>query len=128
MKARTIATILCLWLARCKANGVSVLHLHEVWKDDAVLKGTGDPYQIEGILIHADLACQTRCVVTAQERSSVWVDAYPEVSDSDLELCLAHNICYGGRDAWIDLRGIKVRWVRLIVEGDEEDVGDHRRR
>ena len=109
-------------------EGHIYVYSHEVGKDDAIFECTGDPDQVQGILIHADLAREAGRVVAAQERSSVRIDADPEVADPDFQLGLADDVGYGGRDPRVDLRGIERRSVRLVVEGYEKDVGDLRRR
>lgn len=58
-------------------------HLHQVWKNDTVLESICYPYQVEWILVHGHLGRQTRCIVTAQKGSTIRVDAYAEVANTD---------------------------------------------
>lgn len=99
---------------------------HQVREDDAILERTGHPDQIQRILIDADLARQAAGVVAAQERASVWVDADAKISHPHFQLCLADDVRYGCGDSWVDLCGIKGRWVTLVVKGYEEYVGNAR--
>lgn len=61
-------------------DGIEGEDLHKVRKDDRILKCTRHPYQIQGILIHRHLPRQRTCIVAAQKRPSVRVDADTEVA------------------------------------------------
>lgn len=87
------------------------MYSHEVRKDNAIFECTGNPNQIQGILIHADLAREAGRIVATQERSSVRIDTDPEVPDPDFQLGLADDIRYCGRDPRVDLCGIERRSV-----------------
>lgn len=75
-------------------------------------------------MINSNLLGELRRVVGAQEGAAVRVDADAEVADADLEHCVADDVGDGGDDAWVDLGAAKDGRVVLVVEGDEEDVGD----
>jgi len=101
--------------------------LHKVWKYDIVLESVGDPDQVQRVLVDADLLCQECCIVGAEERSAVGVDAQAEVSYSHLEHGLSDDVGDGGCDAGIHLCRIICWCVVLVVEIDKEDVGYQRR-
>lgn len=101
--------------------------LHQVREDDTVFEGVGHPDQIQRILIHAHLAGQTGRVVGAQKGAAVRVDADAEVADADLQFGAADDVGDGGGDARVDLGGVEGGRVGLVVERDEEDVGDEGR-
>ena len=56
------------------------MNLHEVGENNTILERTRDPDQIQRILVHAYLSCQTARIVTAQERPSVWIYADAEIA------------------------------------------------
>lgn len=75
-------------------------------------------------MLDRDLSRQARRIVAAQKRPAVRVDADAEVADAHLEHGGAHDVADGGHDAGVDLRGVEGGRVVLVVEADEEDVGD----
>ena len=58
-------------------------HLHEIWKDYAVLERAGYPDEVQWILIDTDLAGETAGIVAAQEGATVRIDTDAKVSHSD---------------------------------------------
>lgn len=80
---------------------------HQVWKDNRVFEGAGDPDQIQRILIHADLTSKTGGIVAAEERSAIRIHTYAEVSHPYLQLSRADYVCNGRCDTWIDLGRIE---------------------
>lgn len=73
-KARMTATILDESARfRLGLHGRSLLH--QVGKDDVILESVGDVYEIQWILVGAHLLGKQCCIIRAQERSAVRVDA-----------------------------------------------------
>ena len=97
---------------------------HEIRKHDAIFERTGHPDQVQGILIHAHLPRQARCIVAAQEGPTVGVDADAKISHPYFELGPSDNVGDGSGDARVDLSGVEVGRVVLVVEGDKEDARD----
>lgn len=77
----------------------------EVGKHDGILKGSGDPNQVEWILINRKVVDKGGSVVGADVSTSVSVDADAEVSDAYAELSITDDVCNGLCDAWVDLVG-----------------------
>ena len=102
-------------------------NLHQVRENDVVLERAGHPDQVQRVLIDRDLRRQRAGVVAAQERAAVRVDADAEVADAHLELGVADDVGDRRRHARVDLRRVEDGRVVLVVEGDEEDVGDEGR-
>lgn len=100
-------------------------HLHQVWEDDQVLERRANPDQIQWVLVDAHLFREQCCVVRAQViTAAVRVDADAEVAHPHRELSVADDVCNGGGDTGVDLRGGVCGCVGLVVEGYEEDAGD----
>ena len=118
MKAKTMATILRGQSQPDNLYGVAERkeYSHQVRKDYVVFECTGDPDQIQGILIDTDLARQTASIVAAKEGAAVGIDADSEVAHSDFKVCLSDDVRNCGRDPGIDLRRIEDRGVAFVVE------------
>ena len=100
-----------------------IISSHQIRKDDAILKGTGHPDQVQRVLINADLGGQATGVVTAQPCPAVGVDADAKVTHSSFQVRSTHNVGDGLGDTRVHLSGVVYRRIILVVEGDEEDVG-----
>ena len=128
MNERTIATMLfketvSFISSKSSRTRRRELDLQQVGKDDAILERLRHPYQIQRILIHADLLRQRGGVIAAQEAATIRRYADAKVAHSDFKLCIADDVGYCGDDAWIYLCGIEDGCVGLVEEGDEEDAG-----
>lgn len=104
MNAKTIATILpftlVFWSSKYGEGG-----LHQIWKHNHILELTSQPNQIERILINTDFIRQSRSVVTAKPRSSIWIDAYTEVAYACGESGATDDIADGGVHVEVRLCG-----------------------
>ena len=98
-------------------------YLHEVGKDDAVFECGCNPDQIQWVLIDPDQVSQRGCVLIAEERAVVWLDADAEISDSYFEARGSDNVGYCRCHTWLDLCWVEDWWVSLVVEGYQEDIG-----
>ncbi len=98
-------------------------NVHEIRKNNRVLKGTSDPDQVQRILIDADLAGERAGVVRAQKGAPVRVDADAEVADAHFELGAADDVGDGRRHARVDLRRVVGGRVFLVIERYQEDAG-----
>lgn len=67
---------------------------------------------------------ETGRIVRAQEGAAVGVDADAEVADAHLQFGAADDVGDGRRDVRVYLRRVHCWPVGLVVERDEEDVGD----
>lgn len=102
--ARTMATILKSDVSKLFADKTTrEQHLHQIRKHNTVLESIGHPYQIQGILVHGHLCRQTRGIVTAQKRSTVRIDAYAKVANTDFELRLSDDVSNCRCDAGVNL-------------------------
>jgi hypothetical protein len=97
---------------------------HQVRKDNHVLKLTRQPYQIQRVLVDRHLVRQGRGVVAAQPAAAVRVDADAKVAHARLEVRGADDVADGCVDVVVDLCGVGHGRVVLVVEAEEEDVGD----
>lgn len=102
--ARIMATILKSDVSEIFAERTTrERHSHQVRKHDTVFESIGHPYQIQGILVHGYLCRQTRGIVTAQKRSTIRIDAYAKVANTDFELRLSDNVGNCRCDAGVNL-------------------------
>lgn len=102
-------------------------HLHQVRKHNHVLELGSQPDEIERILVHRDLLGQGRRIVTTKPRAAVRVDADAKVADARLQMGISSNVVEGGVEVVVDLRGVGMRLIGLVVDGEQEDAGDQRR-
>ena len=110
-----------------RSGALGVKDLQQIRKHDTILERLRHPYQIQGILIDADLLGEECSIVGAEKATSVRIDADAEVSHSYFQLGVTDDIGYGGSDARIDLRGIVDGRVHFVVEGYDEDAWYERR-
>lgn len=101
--------------------------LQKIREDDCVLERRRNPDQVQRILVDVDPLRQ-RCRIVRAQEGAVSVGAETEVSNAHFQLCLADNVGDGSCHTGIDLRGIVGGSVFIIVEVDEEDAGNKRRR
>ena len=137
MKARTMAMM--LWDASVVdqhlasptrkglfRKGVRGWDSHQIRKHDIILESIRNPYQIQRVLVDTDLLRQQRRIVRAQEASSVRIYADAEIPHADLEHGPSYDVgdrgCYTG----VDLCRVVGGRVVVVIEVDEEDVGDQR--
>lgn len=98
-------------------------HAHQVGKDNHVFELARKPDEVERILVHADLVGKRRCVVGAQPRAAIGVDADAKVADTGLQVGGADNVADGGVDVVVDLGRARRGGVVLVVEGQQKDAG-----
>jgi hypothetical protein len=127
-KARMMATM----LGGLSVSGFAELHsfkadLQKVGEDNGILECCRDPDQVERVLVDVDALGESGGVVRAQE-SAVCVCAETKVTHADFERCLSNNVGDGCCHAGVYLCRIVVWRVIIVVEVDEEDAGDQRRR
>lgn len=113
-------------LEACVGKGERRENAHEVGEDDHVLELTGQPDEVEGVLVHRNLVGQSGRVVTAQPRPAVRVDADAEESHPALEVRPADDVRYGPVDIVVHLGRVRDGRVVLVVQREEEDVGYER--
>ena len=75
-------------------------------------------------MVHGDEVSERGGILVAHECAAAFLDADPEVADTDVQVGVADYVGYGGGDAGIDLHGAEDGGVLLVVEGDEVDVGN----
>ena len=105
---------------RTIANGNS----HQIRKHDIVLESICHPYQVERILVNGHLRCQTRRIVTAQKGSTVGINTYTKIADTNFELRLSDNVGNRRGNTGVNLGGIEARRIGLVIEGYEEYAGN----
>lgn len=126
MKAKMMAMIL-QELASVRKMSKGWECLQEVGKHNHVLELTREPDQVQGVLVYRNLVGQRRGIVTTKPRAAIGVDADAKVPHSCLQPRVADNVADGRVDVVVDLRGVGDGRVFLVVEGEQEDVGDERR-
>lgn len=126
-KARMMATILQGLLVGCVRDKRRRRCLQEVGENDGVLEGRCHPDQVQWILVDVDALRKSGSIVRAEE-SAVCVCAQSEVSNAHFKRCLSNNVGDSRCHTRIDLCRIVVGCVIIVVEIDEEDAGDERRR
>lgn len=99
-------------------------HSHQVREHNHVLELSSEPDQVEGVLVEGNLVGQGCGIVAAQPGASVGVDANAKVADTGLEMGVAGYAGYAGVGIVVDLRRVGHSLVFLVVERQEEDVGD----
>lgn len=101
-------------------------HLQQIRKHNHILKRLCNPHKIKRILLHTDPLRQSRRIITTQPAAigAIRIDTNTKVSDADLELGVADDVGDRGGDVGVHLGGGVGRRVGLVVEGDQEDVGD----
>ena len=100
--------------------------LQQIGKDNHVLELAGQPEEVQRVLVHRHLVCQRRRVVTAQPGAAVGAHADAKVAHAGLEAGAAHDVGNGIVDVVVDLCCIRHGRVALVVEREEEDIGDER--
>lgn len=95
---------------------------HEVWEHNHIFKLTCQPYQVQRVLVYADLVRQTCRIVAAQPRAAIGIDTDAEVPNSCFQLCSPDNGGDCTMDAEVRLCGRWLGWVAGVVEGYEEDI------
>lgn len=126
-KARMMATILQGLLVGHLVDKRRRRCLQEVGENDGVLEGRCHPDQVQWILVDVDALRKSGSIVRAEE-CAVCVCAQSEVSNAHFQRCLSNNVGDSRCDTRIDLCRIVVWCVIIVVEIDEEDAGDERRR
>ena len=124
MKAKTMAIMLFFPLAKKQGVQEEGEPLHQVWEHDHILELACQPNQVQGILFNGDFVCQSRSIITTKPSSTVWIDANAKVSNSGLQNSVTRYSGYCVMDIEVNLCSRWVRRVLLVVEGDEEDVGN----
>ena len=114
-------------LAGCPENGWVTECLQEVGENDGVFEGRCHPDQVQWILVDVDALRKSGSIVRTEE-SAVCVCAQSEVSNAHFKRCLSNNVGDSRCHTRIDLCRIVVWCVIIVVEIDEEDAGDERRR
>lgn len=79
-------------------------------------------------MVNGNLVCQGCSIVTAQPRSAIRIDANAEIADTSLQVGISGDVLNGGVNVVVDLSGVRNSRVVLIVEGQEKDARDKRRR
>lgn len=101
-------------------------HLHQVREDNHVLELAGKPNKVERVLVDGNLVGESGGIVTAQPAAAVGGNADAEVSDAGGETSVADNVLDSAVYVIVDLRCVGTCLVRLVVDGEEEDIGDKR--
>jgi hypothetical protein len=126
-KARIMATMLQRLLVGCLENELRRECLQEVGEYDGVLEGRCDPDQVQWILVDVDALRKSGGIVRAEE-STVCVCAKSEVSNADFQSCLSDDVCNRRCNTRVDLCRVVIGRVIIVVEIDEEDAWNERRR
>lgn len=86
-KAKMMAMMLGKELVECITKNKErelIAHLHQIRKHNHVLKLTGEPNQVQGILVDRNPPCKSCGIVAAKPRATVRVDADAKVADASL--------------------------------------------
>lgn len=114
-------------LADVRGGIFSRLYSQKIREHDCILECCRHPDQVQRVLVDVDAFRESGGVVRAQE-STVCVGAEAEVANTNFKRCLSDNVGNGGCHTGVDLCRVVVGRVVVIVEIDEEDAGDKRRR
>lgn len=86
----------------------------------------GEPNQVERILVDGDFIGQSGGIVAAKPTATVGADADTKVADTSGETSVASDVLDGGVNIVVYLRRVGDGSVAVIVQGQEEDIGDQR--
>ena len=101
--------------------------LQEIGENDGVLECRCNPDQVQWILVDVNALRKSGGIVRAEE-STVCVCAQSEVSNADFQRCLPNNVGNRCCDTRIDLCRVVIGSIIIVVEVDEEDARNERRR
>lgn len=101
-------------------------NVHQIREHHHILKLARQPDQVQRVLVDRDLLSQGRRVVGTQPGAAVGVDADAKEADARLQVGVAGEAGQVRVGGVVDLCRVGVGCVVIVVEGEEEDVGDER--